>query len=80
MANAKKKQLYIEEKPRDLYLYALYDYPDDEELAYCGTATELKEVLGDFNPYSSISRKCKSISIKGKHYIIHRWKIKDLED
>ena len=79
MANVKKK-LYIEEKSRDIYLYALYDYPDDEELAYCGTATELKEVLGNFNPYSSVSRKCKSISIGGKRYIIHRWKIKDLED
>ena len=80
MLNAKKKQLYIEEKPRDLYLYALYDYPDDEQLAFCGTATELKAVFGYFNPYSSVSRKCKSMTIGGKHYIIHRWKLKDLED
>lgn len=80
MANVKKKQLYIEEKPRDLYLYALYDYPDDEHLAFCGTATELKEVFGDFRPYSSVSRKCKTFSIDGKHYILHRWKLKDLED
>ena len=41
---------------------------------------KLKEVFGDFRPYSSVSRKCKSFSIGGKHYIIHRWKIKDLED
>lgn len=80
MANAEKKQLYIEAKPRNKYLYALYDFPDDEELAYCGTATELKEVFGNFNPYSSVSRACKSILINGKHYIIHRWKLKDLED
>ena len=80
MANVKKKQLFIKEKPRDVYLYALYDYPDDEQLEFCGTATELKEVFGDFRPYSSVSRKCKSILINGKHYIIHRWKIKDLED
>ena len=79
MANAKKK-LYIDEQPRDLYLYALYDYPEDEHLVYCGTAKELKEVFGYFNPYSSVSRKCKSISIGGKRYIIHRWKLKDLED
>lgn len=80
MANDKKKQLYIEEQPRNKYLYALYDFPNDEELAYCGTATELKEILGDFRPYSSISRKCESVFIGGKRYIIHRWKIKDLED
>lgn len=80
MASVKKKQLYIEEKPRDIYLYALYDFPEDEHLVFCGTATELKEVLGDFNPYSSVSRKCKSISIGGKRYILHRWKLKDLED
>ena len=80
MANAENKQLYIEEKSRNAFLYALYDYPDDEQLAFCGTATELKEVLGDFSPYSSVSRGCKSILIGGKRYIIHRWKIKDLED
>ena len=80
MANVKKKQLYIEEQPRDIYLYALYDYPDDEHLAFCGTASELKAVFGHFNPYSSVSRKCKTFSINGKHYIIHRWKIKDLEN
>ena len=80
MANVKKKQLYIEAQPRNVYLYALYDYPDDEHLAYCGTATELKEVLGDFRPYSSICRKCKSIIIDGKHYILHRWKIEDIEE
>ena len=80
MANAKNKQLYIEAKPRNVYLYALYDWPDDENLAYCGTATELKEVLGNFRPYSSISRKCESVFIDGKRYILHRWKIKDLEE
>ena len=80
MQNVKKKQLYIEEQPRDIYLYALYDWPDDEELEFCGTATELKELFGNFNPYSSLSRKCKSIAIGGKRYIIHRWKLKDLED
>ena len=80
MANAEKKQLYIEAQPRDIYLYALYDWPDDEELAYCGTATELKELFGDFNPYSSVSRACKSITIDGNRYRLHRWKIKDLED
>ena len=80
MANAEKKQLYIEEQPRNKYLYALYDYPDDEHLAYRGTATELKEVLGNFRPYSSICRNCKSVFIGGKRYILHRWKIKDLED
>ena len=79
MANAEKKQLYIKEQPRNLYLYALYDYPDDEHLEFCGTATELKEVLGDFRPYSSICRNCKSVIICGKRYILHRWKIKDLE-
>ena len=79
MPNVKKK-LYIEEQPRDIYLYALYDWPDDEELEFCGTATELKEVFGDFNPYSSVSRACKSISIGGKRYTLHRWKLKDLED
>ena len=80
MANAENKQLYIEEKSRNAYLYALYDYPDDEELAYCGTAVELKEALGHFSPYSSITRNCKSLIIGGKRYILHRWKIKDLED
>ena len=80
MANAEKKRLYIKEQPINKYLYALYDYPDDERLAFCGTATELKEILGNFRPYSSISRNCKSIIISGKHYILHRWKIKDLED
>ena len=80
MANVKNKQLYIEEKPRDIYLYALYDWPEDEHLVYCGTATELKKVFGGFNPYSSVSRKCKTFSIGGKRYILHRWKIKDLED
>lgn len=80
MANVKKKQLYIEEQPRDIYLYALYNWPDDEHLAFCGTATELKEVFGEFNPYSSVSRKCKTFSIGGKRYILHRWKLKDLED
>ena len=79
MPNVKKK-LYIDEQPRDLYLYALYDFPDDEHLAFCGTASELKAVFGHFNPYSSVSRKCKTFSINGKHYIIHRWKIKDLEN
>ena len=80
MANAEKKQLYIKEQPRNLYLYALYDYPDDEHLAYCGTATELKEVLGNFHFYSSISRGLKSVYVNGKRYILHRWKIKDLEE
>ena len=80
MANVKKKQLYIKEQPINKYLYALYDYPDDEHLAYCGTASELKEILGDFRPYSSISRNCKAIISSGKHYILHRWKMKDLED
>ena len=80
MANAEKKQLYIKEQPINKYLYALYDWPDDEHLEFCGTATELKEIFGDFRPYSSISRNCKSIIIGGKHYILHRWKIKDLED
>ena len=80
MANVKKKQLYIKAKPRNLYLYAWYDVPEDERLEFCGTATELKEILGNFRPYSSISRNCKSIIIGGKHYILHRWKIKDLED
>lgn len=80
MANVKKKRLYIEEQPTNKYLYALYDFPDDEHLAYVGTATELKEVLGNFRPYSSISRKCESVFICGKRYILHRWKIKDLED
>ena len=80
MANDKKKQLYIKEQPINKYLYALYDWPEDENLAYCGTATELKEVLGDFRPYSSICRKCRIMHIGGKRYILHRWKIKDLED
>lgn len=80
MANVKKKQLYIKEQPRNLYLYALYDWPEDERLAYVGTATELKEVFGEFRPYSSICRKCQTMHIGGKRYILHRWKIKDLED
>ena len=80
MANVKKKQLYIETQPRNKYLYALYDYPDDEHLAYCGTSTELKETLGTFHFYSSISRGLKSVYVGGKRYILHRWKIKDLED
>lgn len=80
MANAEKKQLYIKEQSRNVYLYALYDYPDDEHLEFCGTATELKEILGKFHPYSSICRNCKSIIIGGKRYIVHRWKIKDLEE
>ena len=80
MANVKKKQLYIEAQPRNVYLYALYDWPDDEHLAYCGTSTELKEVLGEFHFYSSISRNLKSVYVGGKRYILHRWKIKDLED
>ena len=80
MANAEKKQLYIEPKPRNLYLYALYDFPEDEHLAYCGTATELKEVLGNFHFYSSISRGLKSVYVNGNRYILHRWKIKDLEE
>ena len=80
MANVEKKQLYIEAQPRNLYLYALYDWPEDERLAYCGTSSELKEVLGNFRPYSSICRNCKSVFIGGKRYILHRWKMKDLED
>ena len=80
MANAENKQLYIEEKSRNVYLYALYDYPDDEELTYCGTAVELKEALGHFNPYSSIAMNCKSVIIGGKKYILHRWKMKDIEE
>ena len=80
MASAEKKQPDVAEKSRNAYFYALYDYPDDEHLAYCGTSTELKETLGTFHFYSSISRGLKSVYVGGKRYILHRWKIKDLED
>ena len=59
-------------------LYALYTYPDDEHLVYCGTSTELQE-LGLFHFYSSISRGCDSVIVKGKRYIVHKWKLKDLD-
>lgn len=59
-------------------LYALYTYPDDEHLVYCGTSTELQE-LGLFHFYSSISRGCDSVIVNGKRYIVHKWKMKDLD-
>lgn len=71
------KRRYIKEAP-NANLYALYTYPDDEHLVYCGTSTELQE-LGLFHFYSSISRGCESVIVNGKRYIVHKWKMKDLE-
>lgn len=78
MANVKKyKRRYIKEAC-NANLYALYTYPDDEHLVYCGTSTELQE-LGLFHFYSSISRGCDSVIVNGKRYIVHKWKMKDLD-
>ena len=78
MANDKKyKRRYIKEAP-NANLYALYTYPDDENLVYCGTSTELQE-LGLFHFYSSISRGCDSVIVNGKRYIVHKWKMRDLD-
>ena len=78
MANVKKlKRLYIKEAP-NAYLYALYTFPDDERLVYCGTSTELNE-LGLFHFYSADARECESVYVKGGRYILHKWKISDLE-
>ena len=78
MANVKKyKRRYIKEAC-NANLYALYTYPDDEHLVYCGTSTELQE-LGLFHFYSSISRGCDSVIVNGKRYIVHKWKLKDLD-
>lgn len=78
MANVKKyKRRYIKEAC-NANLYALYTYPDDEHLVYCGTSTELQE-LGLFHFYSSISRGCDSVIVNGKRYIVHKWKFKDLD-
>ena len=77
MASGKKhKRRYIKEAP-NANLYALYTYPDDEHLVYCGTSTELQE-LGLFHFYSSISRGCDSVIVNGKRYIVHKWKMRDL--
>lgn len=59
-------------------LYALYTYPDDEELVFCGTSTELKE-LGIFHFYSGDCRGCDSVIVNGTKYKLHVWKMKDLE-
>lgn len=78
MASVKKyKRRYIKEAC-NANLYALYTYPDDERLVYCGTSTELNE-LGLFHFYSSISRGCDSVIANGKRYIVHKWKLKDLD-
>lgn len=78
MANVNKyKRRYIKEAC-NANLYALYTYPDDEHLVYCGTSTELQE-LGLFHFYSSISRGCDSVIVNGKRYIVHKWKLKDLD-
>ena len=71
------KRRYIKEAC-NANLYALYTYPDDEHLVYCGTSTELQE-LGLFHFYSSISRGCDSVIVNGKRYIVHKWKLKDLD-
>ena len=78
MASVKKyKRRYIKEAC-NANLYALYTYPDDEHLVYCGTSTELQE-LGLFHFYSSISRGWDSVIVNGKRYIVHKWKLKDLD-
>ena len=71
------KRRYIKEEP-NANLYALYTYPDDEHLVYCGTSTELQE-LGLFHFYSSISRGCDSVIVNGKRYIVHKWKMRELD-
>ena len=78
MAKDKKfTRRYIKEAD-NANLYALYTYPDDEHLVYCGTSTELQE-LGLFHFYSSMSRGCGSVIVNGKRYIVHKWKLKDLD-
>lgn len=76
MANDKKR-LYIKEQPF-ANLYALYTWPDDEELVFCGTSTELNE-LGIFHFYSSDCRGSDSVIVNGIKYKLHVWKMKDLE-
>lgn len=74
---AKDKRIYIKEQPF-MNLYALYTYPDDEELVFCGTSTELQE-LGIFHFYSGDCRGCDSVIVNGNKYKLHVWKMKDLE-
>ena len=77
MANDKKyTRRYIKEADNANF-YALYTYPDDEHLVYCGASTEL-HVLGLFHFYSCMSRGCGSVIVNGKRYIVHKWKLKDL--
>lgn len=71
------KRLYIKEQPF-ANLYALYTWPDDEELVFCGTSTELNE-LGIFHFYSSDCRGSDSVIVNGTKYKLHVWKMKDLE-
>lgn len=71
------KRRYIKEAC-NANLYALYTYPDDEHLVYCGTSTELQE-LGIFHFYSGDCRGCDSVIVNGNKYKLHVWKMKDLE-